>query len=354
MELQEVLGEHLKGRISSSLRQDLCGRLLTYIYRGPVSVQQLRAFVTEHQIDFNLFAFRKELSSNGSVLFGSKTYLYSQVASKYQPEARTLSSKDCGVSIKEARLLTTTANGHKLLGDTLAYYAKKQYRALHPEELQRLVTEVICTDDYEKYVSKYVYRKMSFLIKSFGYTAEDLINDLKRSSMYAVLRTYPAFNDYAHVLRLAKSTAHNIGINIIHQATTAGRQRLTRDNTPLLVPLHVTESNGGASVADHDGSLINDSYLVVGRSGTRTSNDELDTYASLRMLLNSKKLREEQKRFLRLMMGTPDVEFSTWLGQPNEDLVEKSYDVYLNSACLFLSIQIDEARSFLRKLSKYL
>jgi hypothetical protein len=354
MELQEALGVHLHGRVSSDVKLELTGRLLTYIYRGPMDIKRLTRFVKDNDIPFDLTNFRRDLATSGELLYGSKTYLYSQVASKYQADVQPLTVEDCSVSSKEARLLMATAHDHALLSKTLVGYAKQSYRSLHPSQLQRLITEVLCTEDYEKYVSKYVHRKMRFLIQSFGYVAADLINDVRRWSMYAILRTYPAFNDYGHVLGLAKSTAHNMGVNLIKQATTAGRQRLTRDNQSLLVPLHVTESSGGANVADHDGILVDDSYLVVGRTGTRVQNDELDTYASLQALLESPRLRDEHKRFLRIMMGQHDDEFSAWLGQANEDAVEKNYDRYLARASEFIGVEVDEAKRFLRKLAQFL
>ena len=354
MQILDAVDKHLKCALSSTRRKELCGQLLTYAFRGPVSAPGLRQYVDSRGVDFDLLGFRRDLSSNGDILIFTKTFLYGHVASQTGLIPKAIPREECSVSSSESKFLLSTLKESPLLEGTLIKFARTGYKALRPHQLNRLTAEVLCTKDYESYVGKLVARKMAFLIKSFGETAHDLTTNLKLASMYSVLRTYPAYNDYTHVLRLAKSTARNVGLNIISHATTASRQRLTRDNSPLLVPLHLTEGNGGASFSDQDGALIQDSFLVVGRAGNRVSNDELDVRESLKTLLSSPKFTEKQRLFLHLMMGNYDEDFSLFLCEDNTDAVERSHERYLKDMCRYLDISMDIAQSFLRKLAVFL
>lgn len=354
MELCQAVDRYLRGRIPLALKRELRGRLLLYTFRGPISATDLRLYVLKHGIPFDLLGFRKSLATNGDLFLGSKPFIYSRVVEKLG-KGEALSARQCAISRREARVLMDTVEGVPLLGRSLRGFARAGYKALTPEQLRQLASKVLITKDYEDYVGKFVHRKLSFLIQSFGYSAPDLINDLKAASYNAILRTYPAFNGETHILRLAKVKARNTGMNIIHHATTAGRQRLTRDNQPLLVPLQILENTGGNSTAEHDGSLVQDSYLVVGRSGGRASNDELDTMSSLESLLSNDRFRPRQKYLLRLLMGKHDDAFSMFIGQPNEDAVEAmSYERYLKECCSFLSVDLEHAKRFLAKLSQFL
>lgn len=352
MELHAAVDKHLKGRIPLSAKRALRGRLLLYTFRGPISVTDLRNYVDTNAVPFDLLGFRKSLATNGDLLLGSKPYLYSCIAHELG-KAASFSADQCCISKKEASVLRDTVSSYPRLEKTLRGFVRAGYKVLTPDQLRRLASEVLLTKDYEDYVGKFVHRKMSFLIQSFGYTAKDLINDLKMASYQAILRTYPAFNDYTHVLRLAKVKARNTGMNIIHHATTAGRQRLTRDNQPLLVPLQILESNGG-NVLDQRGTVVHQSYLVVGRSGTRTTDEELDVQRSIEELLDSPKFTAKQKTFLRIMVGQPNVGFTLWLKEPNEEAIERlPYDKYLVEACSYLSIDLKAAHRFLHRLSTF-
>jgi hypothetical protein len=354
MQIFDAIDKHLRAPLSTKDRNALCEQLLTYAFRGPVSVQELSSYVARNEVDFDLLSFRKDLASNGDILVNAKTYLYSKVAAKVQSDVQALKSIECGLPKDEAQRLLKVLNQSNVLVRTLRAYARKGYRSLRPHQLTRLASEVLCTDDYERCVGSFVYKRMRFLIKSFGYQAHDLIADIRTASLFAVFRTYPAFSDYTHVLRLAKITATNTGKNILSHTTTASRQRLSRTNEPMLVPLHLAEPNGGANFLEEPAILQSSSYLVVGREGNAKSNDELDTMSSLNALLVDERFNDKQRRFLYLMMGKRDAEFSAYLGKPNEDAIEKSYDRYLNDVCTFLSIKPDQAQRFLRKLAAYL
>jgi hypothetical protein len=149
------------------------------------------------------------------------------------------------------------------------------------------------------------------------------------------------------MLAIAKTAIHNRGINIIKESTSDSRQSLIKkdDGTyeSLVVPLDSLPNPGSVD------AFVSTSYLFVGIEG-KQEDKFFDNFA-LNQLLNCDKLKPRQRRFLHLLLGKPDVDFSVFIGEDNVDAAHDwNFDRYLAKCCAFLKVPEPAGRKFLLSL----
>lgn len=342
--LRASVESNLRGRCSVSELQPLYGSLMLYAFRGCLQ-NDVRAVIQKYNYDFDFLTWRRQLPSNGLLLKDQKVAAYWYFVNKKPLRLESISQKEYN-----AMSLALESPGLKRHLRGLVKYGA---RPMTISQLDKYIAQSLYSSDVTAYLKTLVSKKMSFLISSFGYTRSSLLAELQVSSLVALLRSYPRYENLGHMKAICKVNAHNHCINFIKTNTSRSRQRLLQNEdgtySNLLVPLDTYGSDHAVQNAEGTVSAT----LVTGLDGSSQSHWE--QMFALHQLLESKKLRPRQRAFLTLAIGKYDAGFSEFLGRPNDDYLEKRpYTDYLKAACRYLCLDEVAAFKFLSSLREHL
>jgi DNA-directed RNA polymerase specialized sigma24 family protein len=209
---------------------------------------------------------------------------------------------------------------------------------------------------------KMVAVKFQFLTQSSQLNANDEAQELYEASLYAMYRAYPEIQNAMHLRNIAITTLHNRGVNKIKSETTQSRNRVianedgTFSGTVLSLNFNPAGSDPAALFSDDNCQVGNN--LMTGLDGRTIDGERLsdvDRSRDLQMVVlqieNRLKHNPRSLRFLHLLMGNFDEEFSEWLGQPNDEASDRMerYE-YANKVREFMGIPVDKARKFISRL----
>lgn len=342
--LRASVESHLHSSMRISDLQPLLSHLMLYAFNG-CHQSDIREVIRRQGFDFDFLAWRREYPRNGLLLKDQKVWAYWAFVNDEKLKVDSVSRREANAL--ECALETPALRRH------LRSLYREGAAALTLPELDGDIQDSLCSDDVNAYLRTLVRTKMSFLVQSFGYTKDHLFSELRSAALVALLKSYPRFEDIGHMRAICKSAAKNHCINFIKTNTTQSRQRLKQNEdgtySNLMVPM---ESFGTEhAVASNDGTVS--ASLVTGLDGVSQSHWE--QLFALRQLMHSDKLKPKQRLFLSLALGTPNGEFTAFLGQSNEKYMEtRPYGDYLSRLCQFMQVNAEVAKKFLASLQKFL
>ncbi len=346
MGLRELVAHYYTGKPRTEQQlMPLYGALMLYVFRG-CKQQSIRKLIAHHEYEFDFLAWRRNLHHMGHLLKDVKLWTYWFYVNGY-------SMKEVPLDIKEKNSIKQALKFKPLQRHLKALHEEYGAVALTPVQLDAMIQDSLYSDDVTAFLRTQVRSKMGFLVQSFGYTSHDLLCELRLSALSALMKSYPRYEDIGHMRAICKSSARNHSINFIHTNTTDGRQRLRKNedgtHSNMLVPIDLFGSE--QSVLGEDG--IVSATLVSGLDGVTQSQWE-QTF-SLRELQNHPRMTARHRQFFSLALGKPDGAFSEFLGQPNDQLIERrSYSDYLNSVCQYMGLKESSMQSFLSSLKSHL
>lgn len=334
-------------------RSFLLGTLFLYVFRG-TDQSSIRTSLAKRGIAFDLLGWRRQLHSNGALLRDGKVSMYRNACGQAD-------TKKIAALTPMDRRFVASAMEFKPLSKRLGFLNNTEQRPpMTVVEFDRFAADVLTSDDLTVYIKKYVRRKMSFLKVSYGRTFQELEMDLLSWAHYALLRSYPRFDDVGHGIAIAKTVVKHRGVNLIMSMTAAKQNQLITNEDGSCESTTVSLSGIADDTGQFltaDGTFIHRSLLVVGINGV-SSNDsspDWETLQAIQQLMRSSELTTSHKTFLQLMLGVHDEDFSTYLGEPNEDVVEKvDYMRYMKKVCEFLGLPLARATRFLGSLKPHL
>lgn len=282
----------------------------------------------------------QRIARDGTMLLDGKCYVYNQACGE------AVAPGDVNLSAEDKRWLSRAAK-HPPLAKKLASLRRAKYEALLPADIEQLAGTLIGGAEFTAWLSRFIAKKHSFLISSYGVTRDDLLSDMKASAYYAILRAYPEYQSALHVLNIGKTAAHNRGINIISEYTAESRNRLivgenangerTFGATNVSLDMESAGTPSGNIVIFHEN-------LVV-----QSPTAKVDMTLAFQQLQAS--LPPRKREFLRLMRGERDEAFSTFLGEANDDFADRvPYDTLLKRVCAFLDVDREAASRFVTSL----
>lgn len=306
---------------------------------------------------FSIEAFRNEVSNDGYLIKNVKMWLYHSVVSSELAKKLVKPYKVDRVDIPIASLL----RGKLLMG--LRKYKRDKYKSLSIPTIDTTLIEII--DQVRVFAAKFVYRKMSFIVRANGMEHEDLINDLICKGIQSVHMTYPRIESKEHCLNLVKLTLHNYGINIIHKYSNSKRNRTIKEpdgtfvNTMIPIDVMLGQDMQNPNLCD---STL--SWNVTDLEGKKNEGSLLDVneISELRISINQllRSINGKRKKFIQLLMGKYDPEFTNYLidkglvidGNTNEDYQEKVRNPhsYLKQVLSYLNVSIDTGEAYLSSL----
>jgi hypothetical protein len=346
--LRDSVEPLLSGKISSESRDALYASLMLYVFRG-CKQSDVRSVVNKFGIEFDFLSWRKSIHHNGQLMKNCKVWAYNSFCHR-----AALPASFAHISQKDRNTLTTCLN-HRPVASHLSSLVEYGATPLDLDEFDEKICESVYSRDVTAYLRTLVRTKLGFLVRSHATPVDDFVDELRTGALFALLRSYPRFEDVGHMRAICKSQAHNNAINIIYTNTTASRQRLTMNDdgtySSLMVPL--AEFGADQVVTSLGSEVISESYLVTGLDGNSQSRWE-QSFA-LSEVAKSHNLSERQRTFLGIMMGQPHAEFSKFLGQDNTVAVEEMlYSAYMRRACKYMKVSYERAQEFLSSLKKVL
>lgn len=267
---------------------------------------------------------KRKIDSSGYILRDCKLYAWA-----YHRAIR------CGDPIPKFRDYGVTKEDAAFLRTLNLVTVPKKYEAYTQKRMEETLAFITDTD-MESYISKFAYRKHKFLVDIFGYSFEDITQRLRGAALYAAYRQYPFFNPKTpgHVIAVAKIAVRNSGQNLIQENTTQSRQRLNTDNKSMY------ETFGDAATVENHPEL--------------SALNETDTFMNESMQALAKlehKMTPRAKRFLLIMSGQHDEEFSSYLGRDNSTAAERmEFEQYSKKVRKFFSTSGRSVEKFFNKI----
>lgn len=114
-----------------------------------------------------------------------------------------------------------------------------RYPAYSLKTFDKLTARMLASPELRNYIGKFVTRKMTFLMKSYGETRHDLEMQLRESALLAWYKQYPRFESDLHMVNVSKTQIHNTGHTMITSLTSKSRQKLSQNADGTFDAVHV-------------------------------------------------------------------------------------------------------------------
>lgn len=233
----------------------------------------------------------------------------------------------------------------------------KQYEIdthLNPDVLRAALQAVM--KPVSKYIRSYTYKKLRFICKSQNLDLSDLQAELTIHAVGAFYKIMPCRMEPQHVVNYIKRAVHNRGVNVIKENTSQKAGRLVnndptaekRDSFSLLV----VSENQMRITAESDPVSYEE---LAGHSPI----DRVEVEHSVGTLVSTVKPGGKKHKFLTILMGVEDEEFTNWLREhrycsakeTNSDYQLREDPVRFNILVgRFLRVNANQVTSFINKL----
>jgi len=186
----------------------------------------------------------------------------------------------------------------------------KGYKSYSVFDFDNLESSIVLSPHLKAHIGKFISKKMTFLIRSYGVSRTNIEIQLVCAAMFALRKAYPVFENDLHALNICKTAIHNCGIGIIQFWTREKRNALLNENNEYQA-VHVN-------------------YDVLRNVGVGPVHDN-EHHVNMRSLESlSKGLSVGEQAYIKAASGDYDAGFSLFAGKDNRDLVERmDYSRYL-------------------------
>lgn len=213
--------------------------------------------------------------------------------------------------------------------------------------------------DILKYIRFFTFKKLKFIVDSQNEEFTDYHNEVLSKVVQAFYMMMPVVEKTdLHVVNGLKQTVHNHVINIIKAETSQKKGRLVPvgvDANGKPINRLVVLAENQMAVAEGQEDMTYDEM----HGGTGNNMDRFELEFSISEILG--KLRENSKkhRFLQILMGHEDLEFTLWLqarkiatrGEDNHDVQMKTSTQDFNRMLgEFLNVEERKLEAFINRL----
>jgi hypothetical protein len=266
--------------------------LFAYLFRR-ISHKRLQKILRAHLPLESCEKVLSEARTNGYLLKNAKAFAWSHFKSRYD-ESEPPSARKYKIDEEDADFLRRLNLSHLSL----------DFPAYTLSEYQGILDGATSDKAVSLKISKFVSKRMLFLLKSYGVAREDLENECRLGALRSIYMRYPAFDDLQHVRNTANTGIHNAGEDVVKYYTSPTRQRLQK-------------TKGGAFEA-RNVDLATLSELETPYVCNLTSIQEEVAYLDELV----KALEPVEQAYMRVLRGEYDEGFSEHLGSDNRDLLE--------------------------------
>ena len=210
----------------------------------------------------------------------------------------------------------------------------------------------------QKYIRHITYSKLRFLAKANNTDLTDLHSEIATKIVKEFYALVPTNMSDAHVTNYLKRIVHNHAVNIIKSGTTQKRGRIVSTEA---------DANGERKYSmlclSQNQMPLSELGEAADVDGEDNSSDKFEVRFSLSEVLDSVKAHSRKYRFLSLLLGAEDKEFSTWLKdsghcKAHEDNVDVQHrmtpDGYTRLLSDFLRVPSTSVDQFFASLKRQL
>jgi hypothetical protein len=306
--------------------------------------------------------FRKQLASSGDVNKCMKFYIYEKVVNGGQVDHKKYNVSEADADFIKKLLKLKNANVLYLIKGLLTYGKEAPPRCM--EEFNSGIVRVY--PELELSTDKYISKKFRWLETAGQNERENLRADMMMFAMYAIYRAYPHITNLRHMRNIGIRAIHNRGVNILKEQSTQKRKRMVQneDGTFSGVVLSIDHRGFNAvQTVDYGtgGSISVCNHMMSGLDGKSVEYErptDVDRKRDLKRTVEQLTVRVkgvQPKTFMSLLMGEHNVEFSKFLGQPNDEAVDTMpREEYAERVREFLKVPEEKARAFVKALRKEL
>ena len=273
-------------------------------------------------------------------------------------------TKELEVKIKDAKRMLQVWEQHSKMRKRIKTEARKipkdRLHLLTIEGINAFFRDVVYKP-LLKYIQWFVYKKLRFVVKSNNDQFEDFHNDVLAKVVQAFYMAIPIVDRTdLHVVNGLKQTVHNHVINIIKSETSQKRGRLVpigvdAAGNPINQLMVMAENQ---MPTDGDSATGDLAYHEI-HGGTGNNLDRFELEFSITEILSKLRQSSKKHRFLQLLMGHEDAEFTAWLqdrkiAARSEDNVavqmKTSAHEFNRLLGEFLNVEESKLRAFLARL----
>jgi hypothetical protein len=211
----------------------------------------------------------------------------------------------------------------------------KGYKAYSLFDFDNLEGSILKSTEIKNYTGKFISKKMSYLMKSYGQSREELFGQMQHAALYALRKSYPCYESDLHALNICKTAIHNSGVGIMEYWNRAKRKALILDQgvfQAVKVPFE--------SLAD------------VGVDPEHNSEYRLNIQSLVSI---SERLKPQAQKFMSAAAGLYDPGFSLFIGIDNREAAESwAYDRYLSNLRGYYSVTEQQTQKLFQHLRKSL
>lgn len=271
-------------------------------------------------------ALKERARGNGYIFKNCKLYAWAcwtaRSLGRKLPPAR-----DFNVAEEDAKILRRL---------NLKHLGKDKWPAYSLQSFDALLAAKVGERELKNYIGKFVTKKMTFLMKSFGETRHDLETNLQVAAINAIYKQYPRFYSDLHIVNVAKAAIHNTGHTMITSLSSKSRQRLVKNADGSFEATHVDIAVlADVSAPPQYGALMSDHLQALEKV--------------------QHKLSDRVKQYLHCAAGQYHEGLSQFLGASNEELSDEwPYHRYLSKVRQFFDIsetQEDQLYASIRRFS---
>jgi hypothetical protein len=259
---------------------------------------------------------------NGYILKNCKLYAYACHCARQKGE-QLPRAKDFHVAEKDARILRRL---------NLNHLDVKKFRPFSLDEFEATVDSMIASPEIRNNIGKFVTKKMSFLMKSYGMARYDIETMLKEKAVIAVYKQYPRYESYLHFINVAKAQIHNAGHTFITASTSKSQQKLIQNDDGSFEAVHVPLDSLITVAAPVDYGL--------------EVRERLQALAQI-----EHRFSERTKEFLVCAAGVYNEGFSRFLKVGNDEAIEKmDYAKYMARLQAYFNASPENVERLFRNL----
>jgi hypothetical protein len=266
--------------------------LFAYLFRR-ISHKRFQTILKNHLPAESCEKVLNEARTNGYLLKNCKAFAWSFFKSRYG-KAEVPTPRKYKIDEEDAAFLSRLNLSH--LNLDFPSYTLAEY--------QGILDGATSDKAVSLKISKFVSKRMLFLLKSYGVEREDLENECRLGALRSIYMRYPAFDDLQHVRNTANTGIHNAGEDLVKYYTSPTRQRLQKTKDGDFEARNVDL----ASLAELETPYVSTLASIQ------------EEVAHLDELV--KTLNPIEQSYMRVLKGEYDAGFSAHLGEDNRDALE--------------------------------
>lgn len=205
--------------------------------------------------------------------------------------------------------------------------------------------------DIQAFINYMTYTKLRFIVRANNYDRADLEHDLNVKLVQSYYQLIPTSKSDDYIRNYLRRVVHNHAMNIIHANTSLKGGRTVNVNTKTKPEYRL--------IVTSENQLSNKDTDVYANISSKDKTSHLELSISIETLLA--KYKSKQVRFLKILMGEFDLEFTKFLrargmcanNEDNTDLI-----LYLTSEetravlCEYFEVSDKSMLSFVNEVKK--